>query len=260
MIFDTHAHYDSEAFDSDRDELLSSLEANGINYVVNVGASLEGAYASAKLAGRYPGVYAAIGIHPDEVGCLNDEVMDQLRELCLREKTVAVGEIGLDYHWNVEAREVQREWFIRQLQLARELDLPVNVHSRDAAQDTFDVIRAEHAGSTGGIIHCYSGSAQMAAEYVRMGYYLGIGGVVTFKNGKVLKQVVREIPIEYLVTETDCPYLAPTPFRGERNDSRNIRYVIEEIARIKEIPPEQAEEILLENAKRVYRMAGAVRS
>lgn len=254
MIFDTHAHYDDEAFDGDREALLYDLEKKSVEYVVNVGASLRGARASAELAGRFPFVYAAVGIHPDEVGCMNEDVMNELRELCRREKTVAVGEIGLDYHWNVEEKEVQREWFIRQLHLAREMDLPINVHSRDAAQDTFDVIRAEHTGSTGGIIHCFSGSPEMAAAYVRMGYCIGIGGVVTFKNGKVLKQVVRDIPLEYLVTETDCPYLAPEPFRGKRNDSGNIRYVIDAIAQIKEMPVEKTEEILLENAKRVYRL------
>ncbi|MDO5344124.1 MAG: TatD family hydrolase [Lachnospiraceae bacterium] len=254
MIFDTHAHYDDEAFDNDREAVLESLQENGIGYVVNVGASMKGARESVRLASRYPFVYAAVGIHPDEVGCLNDERMEELRSLCRLEKTVAVGEIGLDYYWDREPRQVQKRWFAEQLQLAKEMDLPVNVHSRDAAQDTMDVIRAEHAGITGGVIHCYSGSVEMAREYVRMGYFLGIGGVITFKNSRVLKEVVREIPLEHLVTETDCPYLAPAPHRGTRNDSRNLPLVAEAIARIKELPLQQAEEILFENAKRLYRL------
>lgn len=258
MIFDTHAHYDDEAFAQDRDALLSSLPQQGVGAVINVGASLEGARESVRLAACYPFLYAAAGIHPDEVGCLNDETMEELRELCLREKTVAVGEIGLDYYWDKEHHSVQKHWFAAQLRLAKELDLPVNVHSREAARDTMEVIRAEHAGCTGGVIHCYSGSLEMARDYVRMGYYLGIGGVVTFKNARVLKEVVREIPLEHLVTETDSPYLAPVPHRGERNDSRNISYVIEAIAQIKEIPAERAEEILYENARKLYRLAGEI--
>lgn len=256
MIFDTHAHYDSEGFDEDREELLSSLRERGIGAVVNVGATLSGARESAAFAARFSNVYAAVGIHPDEVGCMNEAVMEELEDLCRQKKTVAVGEIGLDYHWNVESREVQKKWFLRQLQLAKEVGLPINVHSREAAQDTFDLIKAEHAGSTGGIIHCFSGSAEMAREYVSMGYYLGIGGVVTFKNGKTLKQVVKEIPLEFLVTETDCPYLAPVPFRGKRNDSSYIRYVIQMIAELKGIAEEEAENVLYENAKKVYRIEG----
>ena len=188
MIFDTHAHYDDEAFNGDREQLLCSLKEDKVEYVVNVGASLRGVRDSVSLASHYPFVYAAVGIHPDEVGCMNDKVMEELLGLCRLGKTVAVGEIGLDYHWNVETKEVQKKWFAAQLHLAREVNLPINVHSRDAAQDTFDVIRGEHSGATGGIIHCYSGSLEMAREYVKMGYYLGIGGVVTFKNAKTLKQ------------------------------------------------------------------------
>lgn len=254
MLFDSHAHYDDKAFEQDRDELLSSLLEHNVGYVVNVGASLRGARESMSLASRFSNVYAAAGIHPDEVGCMNDAVMEELRSMCRLEKTVAVGEIGLDYHWNVEEKEVQKKWFLEQLRLSKEVNLPINVHSRDAAQDTFDLIKAEHAGSTGGIIHCFSGSPEMAREYVRMGYLIGIGGVVTFKNGKTLKQVVKETPIEYLVTETDCPYLAPEPFRGKRNDSSYLKYVVKTIAELKELPVETAEEILFENAKKLYRL------
>ena len=253
-IFDTHAHYDSESFDADREELIASLPANGIVYAVNVGASMYGAEQSIAFAHRYAHMYAACGIHPDEVGDLNEEQMEHLKDLCLDEKCVAVGEIGLDYHWMVQPKQVQQTWFIRQLELSRELDLPVNIHSRDAARDTFDIMRSHHAGTTGGIIHCYSGSPEMAKEYVKLGYYLGIGGVVTFKNARVLKQVVEQVPVEALVTETDCPYLAPEPNRGKRNSSLNIPYVIGEIAQIKEMDVSECAQILFENARRVYRI------
>ncbi|MBP3872436.1 MAG: TatD family hydrolase [Lachnospiraceae bacterium] len=282
-IFDTHSHYDDEAFDDDRDALLGGLlAAEGVEYVVNMGASIEGAEASADLAEKYAGsiahsdsgnepartgVYAGCGIHPDDTGVFEgketssgmrfacaDEVMQRLRDLCQSERCVCVGEIGLDYHWMVEQKEVQQRWFREQMRLAYELRLPINVHSRDAAQDTFDLIREnyEEGRYTGGIIHCYSGSLELAREYVKMGYHIGIGGVVTFKNAKVLKRVVTELPPEYLVTETDCPYLSPEPNRGKRNDSRNIRYVIEAIARLKEMDPEECAEILFENARKVY--------
>ncbi|MDD2957099.1 MAG: TatD family hydrolase [Lachnospiraceae bacterium] len=254
MIFDTHAHYDDEAFDGDREEVLSSMRDNNVGCIVNVGASLKGVKESVALSSRYSFIYAAAGIHPDEAGSMSGEVLEFLHSQCMLEKTVAVGEIGLDYHWDVEPREDQQKWFIEQLHLAKEVDLPVNIHSREAARDTFDIMKREHAGSTGGVIHCFSGSLEMAREYVRMGYYIGIGGVVTFKNSRMLKQIVMDIPLEYLVTETDSPYLAPEPFRGERNDSRNLSYVLEEIARIKGLTVQRVEDIVYENAKNLYRL------
>ncbi len=252
-IIDTHAHYDDEQFDADRDALLGSLPEKGIERIVNMGASPEGARASLALAKKYDHVYAGIGIHPDHVGSLSEAVMEELEELCRDPKVVAFGEIGLDYHWDVEPRPVQQQWFIRQLHLAKKLDLPVNIHSREAAQDTFDIMKREHAGEGTGIIHCFSGSAEMAEGYVKMGYSIGIGGVVTFKNAKTLKEVVRRIPIEYLVTETDCPYMAPTPFRGKRNDSGHLPLVVAQIAAIKGMPEEEAAAALYQNARRIYR-------
>ncbi len=252
-IIDTHAHYDAEAFDEDRDELLEALPAAGITRVVAMGASLDGARKSLELAERFSHVYAGIGIHPDEVGVLTDEVMEELKTMASHEKCVVYGEIGLDYYWNIETREVQKEGFIRQLELAKQLKLPINVHSREAAQDTFDIIKAEHAGHEGGVIHCFSGSVEMAKEYVKLGYHLGIGGVLTFKNARVLKEVVTEIPLEYLVTETDSPYLAPVPHRGKRNDSRYIPLIIEEIAALKQMTVEETARVLYRNALNVYR-------
>ena len=182
MIFESHAHYDDEAFDPDREELLGRMQDAGISHIVNVGASVRGVEATVKLMERYPFVYGAVGIHPDEVGDLNEERIQWLQGLCGLEKTVAVGEIGLDYYWDKEPRKVQKQWFVRQLHLAREVGLPVVVHSREAARDTFEIIKSEHAGTTGGVIHCFSGSRQMAGDYLNLGYDIGIGGVVTFKH------------------------------------------------------------------------------
>ena len=261
MIFDTHAHYDDEAFDNDRDSLLGSMRENNIGYIVNVGASMRGVEDTVRLMEKYEYVYGALGIHPDHAGEMNETVMERLHSLLQHEKAVAAGEIGLDYYWDKASHEIQKKWFIEQMHLASELEKPINVHSREAAQDTFDAIRAEHAkraGFAGGIIHCYSGSAEMAKEYIKLGYHIGIGGVVTFKNARVLKEVAAQIPLEKIVLETDCPYLAPVPFRGKRNASLYLPYVIEEIARIKEIPPEEVERVTFENACRVYRIQGDI--
>ncbi len=251
MIFDTHAHYDDAQFDNDRDELLKSMKENGVGTIVNVGASLEGCRKALALAEKYSFVYAAVGIHPDETGSLNEETFALLKSWCRKEKVVAVGEIGLDYYWDEQPREVQKKWFIRQLSLAKEEGLPVNIHSREAAEDTFQIMK-EHADGLNGIIHCFSGSRELAEEYVKLGFYIGIGGVVTFKNGKKLKQVAKAVPLTSIVMETDCPYLAPEPYRGKRNQSAYIRYVAEEIARIKEISTEEVIKQTEQNARKVY--------
>lgn len=285
-IIDTHAHYDEDAFDLDRDFLLTSgLKAGDVELVVNMGASMEGAEKSAELAEKYPMVYAGCGIHPDDCGIFEEaenaedtgsslrgeltpdwslaahaenSALLHLRELLFRPKVVCIGEIGLDYHWMVQSKEIQQKWFAIQLQLAAELGFPINVHSREASQDTFDVIVKNHTKNgktiTGGIIHAYSGSAEMAREYVKLGYHIGVGGVVTFKNGKKLRGVVESIPLEALVTETDCPYMSPEPVRGSRNDSRNIRHVIAKIAEIKGMDIEDCAAVLYQNALSVYRI------
>lgn len=254
MIFDSHAHYDDEAFEEDRDSLLMGMQEAGVGAIVNVGASLRGVRDTAALTEKYPFVYGAVGIHPDHVEQLNDDVMEEMRSLCAREKIVAVGEIGLDYYWDKNPREMQKEWFIRQLALAKEVRLPVNIHSREAAQDTFDIMKAEHAGSTGGVIHCYSGSKEMARDYLNLGYYLGVGGVVTFKNARVLKEVVAYAPLDRILVETDCPYLAPTPFRGKRNASPLLSYVLDQIAELKGVSRKEAEQTTWDNACRMYQI------
>ena len=253
MIFDTHAHYDDEQFDIDRDTLLASLEGGGVGTVVNVGASIESSRRSLSLAKAYPFIHAAVGVHPDHTGELDEESFRDLRKLCGRDKVVAVGEIGLDYYWDEAPREVQKMWFARQLDLAREMSLPVIIHSRDAAADTLEIMRSNACGLMG-VIHCFSYSKEMAREYVKMGFFIGVGGVVTFKNGRRLKEVVEDIPLSSIVLETDCPYLAPVPNRGKRNSSLNLPYVVKEIAEIKGISCEEVVAQTEKNARILYGM------
>lgn len=251
MIFDSHAHYDSSQFEEDRDILLGSMKENGVGTVITVGATLESCQDVVELAKTYSHVYAAVGLHPDEVGDLNEETFAFVKEQCRKDKVVAVGEIGLDYYWDKESHETQKTWFIRQLDLARELQLPVMIHSREAAADTMELMK-EHAKGLRGVIHCFSYSPEQAKEYVKMGFYIGVGGVVTFKNGKKLKEVVAEIPLEKILLETDAPYLAPVPHRGERNSSLNLTYVVEEIAGIKGVTPEEVIAVTEQNAKELF--------
>ena len=252
MIFDTHAHYDDDAFDEDRDELLSGMTAKNVEYIVNVGASIESSKRSIALAEKYPFIYAAVGVHPDEVGELNEEKFNRLREWTKHEKAKAVGEIGLDYYWDKEQHDLQKHWFMRQMELAHEVNLPIIVHSREAAKDTLDMIIAAKPLDLSGIIHCYSYSVEQAREYLNMGYYIGIGGVLTFKNAKKLKEVAEYAPLSRIVLETDCPYLAPVPYRGKRNDSSKLSYVVEELAAIKQMPVEEVIRITNENGKKLY--------
>ena len=253
-IFDTHAHYDDEAFDEDRDALLAELPENGIARVVNVGASLASCGRTIELMNRYDYIYGAIGVHPSETAELNDEAFEWLRQQCQLEKCVAVGEIGLDYYWDEPDRELQKEWFCRQLNLAREFAKPVIIHSRDAAKDTVDLMTEEHAEEIGGVIHCYSYTKETAEVFLKMGFYFGIGGVLTFKNAKKLKEAVAYIPLDRIVLETDCPYLAPEPNRGKRNSSLNIPYVVKALAEIKGVEEETVRKAAWENAHKLYRL------
>lgn len=254
MIFETHAHYDDDKFTEDRDELILTVHESGVHPIINVGASIHSTQTTLELAKHYPFIYAAVGVHPSDVADLNEDTFAWLKEQTTYTKTVAVGEIGLDYYWDKEAdvQEKQRYWFGRQLQLAREADLPVIIHSRDAAADTLQMMRDNHAETIPGVIHCYSYSPELAQEFVRMGYYIGVGGVVTFKNAKKLVETVQTIPMERILLETDSPYMAPEPHRGTRNDSRNIPYVIAKIAELKGITPQAVERITEENAYRLF--------
>ena len=251
MIIDTHAHYDDGQFDADREELLGSMEEGGIGLIVNVGSTVASWDKIVELTEKYPFVYGAVGVHPDEVGELDEEKFLRMADLLDRDKIVAVGEIGLDYYWDKEKHDLQKEWFVRQLGLAREKEMPVIIHSREAAADTFDIMK-QHAAGMKAVIHCYSYSPEMAREYVKMGYYIGVGGVVTFKNAKKLKQVVQEIPLESIVLETDCPYLAPVPYSGKRNCSLYLPYVAEQIAELKGTTVEEVIQQTEKNSRELY--------
>lgn len=252
MIFETHAHYDDKAFAEDRDMLLSSLPKQGIGTVINVCSDLESVKRTIGLMEKYSFVYGAMGIHPSDTGALTEESFAWLKEQCLHEKTVAVGEIGLDYYWNEPEPEIQKKWFERQLFLAQELKKPVIIHSREAAKDTLDMMKALHAEKTGGVIHCFSYTKEMAAEFLKLDFYFGIGGVVTFSNAKKLKEAVAYIPLERLLLETDSPYLAPVPNRGKRNSSLNIPYIAEEIAGIKGVSYDEVIRITRQNAENLF--------
>ena len=257
-IFDTHAHYDDEKFDEDREALFVQMQEEGVERIINVSANLAGVAATLDLIDRYPFLYGAAGVHPDDAKELTDENFEIIRRALKHEKMVAVGEIGLDYYWDSTERDVQKKWFLRQLQLAKEMHKAVIIHSREAAQDTMEILKAfqaEKPEDMNLVMHCYSYSPEQAREYVEMGYYLGIGGVVTFKNGKKMKQVAAEVPLDRILLETDAPYLAPVPFRGKRNSSEKLHFVAEEIAALKGITKDEVLEATWENACRFYGIA-----
>ncbi|MBR5666339.1 MAG: TatD family hydrolase [Lachnospiraceae bacterium] len=265
MIFDTHAHYDDARFDEDREALLKSMREHGIGHIINVGAEMKGCRNTVSLVKKYPFLYGAVGVHPDGAPEFDEACIEELRQMAGEERIIAIGEIGLDYAYMDElspeeaerTKEIQKKCFAMQLALARELRYPVFIHSRDAAADTMEMMRehteaAKAEGSfRGGIIHCYAYSPEMAEEYVKMGYVLGIGGVVTFKNAKKLPEVVERIPLTSLVLETDSPYLAPVPHRGERNDSTMLSLVAAKVAELKGITAEEVIAVTEANANRL---------
>ena len=255
-IFDTHAHYDDEAFDPDREAVIASLREHGIGKVVNVGANREGTEKSLALTEKYDFFYGAAGVHPsDTIEFENGTAsIDWLWKMASSPKMVAIGEIGLDYYWDATDREIQKKWFREQMALAKELDKPVIIHSREAAKDTLDLIREAGGRDLSMVIHCFSYEVEMAREYLNLGYYFGIGGVSTYKNARKLKEVIQYLPLEQILLETDCPYLSPTPHRGTRNSSLNLEYVIRAIAELKEIPEEKVIEATWANAHRFYRL------
>lgn len=250
MYFETHAHYDDAKFDEDRNELLNSLKEHNIGYVVNVGADMQSSKESIKLAEEYDFVYASVGVHPHEAIKVKEEDYKTLEKWLQHDKVVALGEIGLDYYYDFSPRDVQREVFKRQLKICENITKPVIIHSRDASQEVFDIIKESKVRK--GVIHAYSGSLEMALEYIKMGFYIGIGGVLTFKNANKLVNVVENIPLEYILTETDSPYLSPVPVRGTRNNSQNLKYIVEKISEIKQIDKDVVEKITLETAKKFF--------
>lgn len=254
MLFDSHAHYNDRQFDLDRFEILDSMGKSGIGYIVNAADSMESINKILPLCEKYDFMYAAVGVHPEEVGALSDEDIEKLREFSKYKKVCAIGEIGLDYHYDDVPKDVQKYWFDRQLTLAEEVNLPVIIHDREAHEDCINILKKHDIKRIGGVMHCYSGSSEMAKDILSLGMYFGFGGTLTFKNAKKVQKAAEEIPLDKILLETDCPYLAPEPHRGERNSSLLMHYVAEKLAEIKNISVVEAEEVTCENAKRLYRI------
>ena len=253
MVFDTHAHMNDRAFDADRDAVMASLPAQGVGLLMNAGCSLESTKECIALAEKYDFAYASAGSHPDSADEVCDAVLEEYRKLCkLHSKIKAIGEIGLDYHYEDIPRELQKKAFVAQMELAKELDLPVIVHEREAHQDGLEIVK--QFPTVKGVFHCYSGSAEMAKQLVDLGWYIGFTGVLTFKNAKKAIEAAQAIPLERIVVETDCPYMSPEPFRGKRNDPSRVVFVADKLAQIRGITSEEARAITFENGKRLYRI------
>lgn len=255
MLIDSHAHLDDRRFDDDREMIINNLKNNNIELVINIGADLKTSVASVDLANKYENIYAAVGVHPHSAKEVNTMVMEMIKELAENEKVVAIGEIGLDFYYDNSPRDIQRKWFIEQLKLAKELDLPVIIHTRDASQETYDILKNNQDGTVRGVMHCYSGSVEMAARYIDMGFYISLGGPVTFKNARVVREVAEAVPLDKLLIETDCPYLTPEPYRGKRNEPVYVKYVAEKIAEIKGITYKELVKATNENAKRLFNIS-----
>ena len=255
MLFDTHAHMNDPAFDADREALLTGLPEKGVSLLMNVGCCLESSRDSVALAEQYPYIYTSVGSHPDSADEVDETVLEEYTKLCkLHPKIKAIGEIGLDYHYEDIPRDIQQKAFRLQMELARQVDLPVIVHERDAHDDGMHIVK-EFKGVTG-VFHCYSGSAEMARQLVDLGWYIGFTGVLTFKNARKAIETAASIPLERIVLETDCPYMAPEPFRGRRNDPGYLFRMAEKLAEIRGLSTEEVCRITTENGKRLYRIEG----
>ncbi len=250
MYFESHAHYDDRQFNKDRQALLECLPQYGIDVVINSGSDLKSSYIGKKLSEQYDYIYFAAGVHPNELYDISEKTIQEIRQLAGHKKCVAIGEIGLDYHYDTFDKEVQKYWFEKQLSLSKLLHIPVIIHSREASQDCFDIIKK--SGVEKGVIHCYSGSVEMAEEYVKMGFMIGIGGVLTYSNAKKLTEVAKKISLEHILIETDCPYLSPVPYRGKRNDSRNLEFVVKKLSEIKGLSPTEIANATLKNGKNLF--------
>ena len=252
MLFDSHAHLNDARFDEDREALIKKLQEEHVDLVLNPGADIETSISSVELANKYDFIYAVVGVHPHDSSKLTDDGLLELEKLLSHEKAVALGEIGLDYYYDNSERDVQRHWFAKQAELAKSLNCPISVHTRDAMEDTLNILKTH--GNGDGIIHCYSGSAESAKILLNMGYYLSFAGPVTFKNANTALEVIRYVPTDRMLSETDCPYLAPVPYRGKRNCPIYVKEVAAKIAEIKGMDFREVAKITTENAKKVYRI------
>ncbi len=252
MLFDVHAHYDDERFDEDRDILLSSMKENNVGHIINIGCDIESSVESIRLAEKYPFIYAAVGFHPSEAEGVTNDMLDEIVRLAKHEKVVAIGEIGLDYYYGKDTEDVQRKIFREQIEIAKQVNLPFQVHNRDSTRDCLEILSSSDISSRGGMMHCFSESRETAKKILDLGMKISIGGVLTFKNNVKTVEVVKYVPIEDIMIETDCPYLAPVPFRGKRNSSIYMQKTAEKIAELKNMDVEEVIAITEKNAKDFY--------
>lgn len=257
MLFDSHAHLDDKRFDKDRDQIIKDAKNHGISYIMNVGADLGTSIKAVNLAEKHDMIYAAVGVHPHDVKDMDEDTLEILKALSAKEKVKAIGEIGLDFHYDNSPRDEQRKWFRRQIELAKEVNLPIIIHDREAHGEIFDILMEYKVWEMGCVLHCYSGSVDLAREYVKKGIYISLAGPLTFSNAKKTYEVAKEIPLEWLLIETDCPYLAPVPHRGKRNEPTFVRYVAGTIAEAKGISFDEVAKVTTSNAKKIFRIGNA---
>jgi len=252
MLIDSHAHLDGSRFDNDREKIIENFKEDGIELIVNPGADVATSVKAVSLAKKHKNIYAAVGVHPHEAKTMDENTIEVLRELAANEKVVAIGEIGLDYHYDNSPRDIQKKWFREQIKLAKELDLPIIIHDRDAHEDTYNILKEENDDRLRGIMHCYQSSLEMSQQFIDLGFYISLAGPVTFKNAKTPKEVAEGVPLDKLLIETDSPYLTPHPHRGKRNEPAYVRYVAGMIAELKGLSYEEVAKKTAENAKKIF--------
>lgn len=253
-LIDTHSHYNDEKFDNDRDEVIQNITNSGITTIINAGYSLESSKRAIEIANNYDFMYATVGVSPNDIENLENNYIEQIKEMAKEQKVIAIGEIGLDYYWNKENKETQKEIFIKQVELANQLGLPIVIHTRDAVMDTIDILKNKVNCNKKGVFHCCPLNTELIKEGLKLGFYISFAGPITFKNSKNAEEIVKMVPIDRILIETDSPYLSPEPVRGTRNDSRNIKYIAQKIAQIKNMPIENIAEQIQKNAKTIFKI------
>lgn len=252
MLVDSHAHLDDKRFDNDREDLIKNFKENNIEFIVNPGADLKTSRKAVKLAKENENIYAAVGVHPHDAGDMDENTIAELKKLAKEEKVVAIGEIGLDYYYDNSPREIQKKWFKEQIKLAKELDLPIIIHDRDAHEDTYNILKEENDEKLRGIMHCYQSSLEMSKQFIELGLFISLAGPVTFKNAKTPKEVASGVSLDNLLIETDSPYLTPHPYRGKRNEPKHVKHVAQMIADLKGISIEEVIQKTNQNAKKIF--------